>query len=424
MKEELPKTKVTVKLRMAEGGGKWHLAVEAYPVYKPGVAKPCRVVEQVKRSVTTPIWDKTTRQRVRPDGSAAYKVKRDVNGIIQCRSRLDQESCIFADYVRQLRQHEYDSAALYTGREKEIAEQNEREKQDFIGYFLALVNKRHPHSSKSIIINWQRVHTLLLMYSHDKPIPFSSIGMSFIEDFRMFILNAPQGGGKQGIVSSSTASTYFSIAKAALKQAFVDGYLSIDYSAKAKNIAAKQKKRECLTMDEVRSLAETPCESDVLRRAALFSILTGMRHSDIKALRWHQVQREGDTWRVDFTQQKTREANYLPISDEAYSLCGERREPVCLVFEGLTDASWINRPLKKWVTAAGITKHITFHCFRHTFATLQLAEGTDIYTIKSMLGHTNVRTTQIYAHMVDSSKVKAANKLKIGEAGKKGKNEL
>ena len=62
---------------------------------------------------------------------------------------------------------------------------------------------------------------------------------------------------------------------------------------------------------------------------------------------------------------------------------------------------------------AGITKNITFHCSRHTFATLQLEHGTDIYTVKDMLGHTNVRTTQIYGHIVDPSKRKAAEAIYI-----------
>ena len=56
---------------------------------------------------------------------------------------------------------------------------------------------------------------------------------------------------------------------------------------------------------------------------------------------------------------------------------------------------------------------LAFHCLRHTFATLQLEHGTDIYTVKDMLGHTNVRTTQIYGHIVDPSKRKAAEAIYI-----------
>ena len=83
------------------------------------------------------------------------------------------------------------------------------------------------------------------------------------------------------------------------------------------------------------------------------------------------------------------------------------------------------RRVKKWIEAAGITKHITFHCFRHSFATLQLENGTGLYTIQKLLGHKNIRTTQIYAHMVDSAKVKAANSIHIDdlEPDKPDKNQ-
>ena len=96
----------------------------------------------------------------------------------------------------------------------------------------------------------------------------------------------------------------------------------------------------------------------------------------------------------------------MPISEQAYNLCGEPKEGELLVFAGLPDPSWINRPVKKWVEAAGITKHITFHCFRHSYATLQLAGGTDIYTVSKMLGHTNVRTTQCMQRLLMKRKRK------------------
>ena len=103
----------------------------------------------------------------------------------------------------------------------------------------------------------------------------------------------------------------------------------------------------------------------------------------------------------------------MPISDPVYSLCGERGDADRLVFEGLQDPSWINRPVKRWIEASGITKHITFHCFRHTYATLQLTNGTDIYTVSKMLGHKKVTTTQIYAKIVDAKKNAAADAIQI-----------
>ena len=65
----------------------------------------------------------------------------------------------------------------------------------------------------------------------------------------------------------------------------------------------------------------------------------------------------------------------------------------------------------QWIGAAGITKDITFHCFRHTYAVLQLANGTDIYTVSKMLGHRDLKTTQIYAKVIDRSKKEATNKI-------------
>ena len=98
------------------------------------------------------------------------------------------------------------------------------------------------------------------------------------------------------------------------------------------------------------------------------------------------------------------------MSDEALKLCGERGTGQ--VFKGMAK-SLCPVYLKDWIAAAGITKHITFHCFRHTFATLQIASGTDIYTVSKMLTHTNVTTTQVYADVVSELKREAANKITL-----------
>ena len=288
----------------------------------------------------------------------------------------------------------------------------ERSRCNFLEYFAHVADTRHANSSDSIIVNWRRVGELLKIFAKGDTILFADIDMKLVESFRRFLMTAPQGGNKSGTISQNTASTYFAIFKAGLKQAFIDGYLTIDISAKVKGIQEQESRREYLTVEELNRLAQTPCDP-LLKRAALFSALTGIRHCDIQKLKWSEVEMFNGNYRLNFTQQKTKGVEYMPISEQAFQLCGERQDGDLLVFAGLPAPSWINRPIKRWVEAAVIKKHISFHCFRHSYATLQLAGGTDIYTVSKMLGHTNVRTTQIYAKVVDAKKENATKRITL-----------
>lgn len=413
MKKAMLHTKVSVKLRKSELRNEWYLYLEAYPVFKPGHDKPCREREYLNRIITTPMWDKTRPARLNDYGVQTYKPKRDMNGIIICRSKADRETCVFADNVRILRQREYDNAELYSDTEQAMVEKKARGQADFIEYFRKQAAKRHKNDSKSIGVNWDRACDLLKMFTKNKPLPFAQIDMHLIESVRDFLLNAPRGGNKSGTISQNTASTYFTLFKAALHQAFIDNYFDVDIAAKVKGISGVESRREYLTVEELNKLAATPCDYPMLKKAAFFSALTGLRHSDIRKMTWKELSVEGDHYRINFTQRKTGGVEYMPISEQAYLICGEPAEPDRLVFEGLQDPSWINRPMKKWIEAAGIKKHITFHCFRHSYATNQLTEGTDLYTVSKMLGHTNIRTTQIYAKVVDSKKEEAAQAIKL-----------
>lgn len=410
--KQLSNTKVTVRLRKADDRKEWYVYIESYPVNVPGKQTPQRVREYLNRCITTVEWDKKRTARTDADGTKTYKPKRDDNGIIVCRSEKDQETMLYADGIRKLRQREYDNADLYSDTESAQVEQKERSQQNFVEYFSATAKKRHAQSSDSIRVNWKRAYELIKLFAGDT-LPFSKIDNRFGEDFKLYLLSAPCGGNKSGTISRNTAVTYFSIFKAALKQAFVDGYLTTDLSAKIKGIPEQESRREYLTVEELNVLVGTPCERDILKRAALFSALTGLRHCDIQKLRWKEISMNGDQAQLHFTQQKTKGVEYMPISQQALDLCGEPREPEQLVFEDLPDPAWISKPLKRWIEAAGITKRITFHCFRHTYATLQLSNGTDIYTVSKMLGHTNVKTTQIYAKVVDEKKTKAAEAIRL-----------
>jgi integrase len=214
------------------------------------------------------------------------------------------------------------------------------------------------------------------------------------------------------IVTANTASKYFTHFRTSLRRAFIDGYLPIDYASKVKRISYKTAPREYLTAEELNILVKAPCDRPIIKRAALFSALTGLRISDIRSMKWSELQKTETGYRLCFTQEKTGIGVSLPISKQAYELCGQPKEGDKQVFESL-DSINPRCPLRRWLNAAGIKKHITFHCFRHTFATLQLVGGTDIYTVSKMLGHTDVRTTQIYAHMVDKKKEEATKVINL-----------
>ena len=171
--------------------------------------------------------------------------------------------------------------------------------------------------------------------------------------------------------------------------------------------------KDYLSVEELYKLAETPCKKPILKTAALFSCLTSLRISDILSLQWHEI--------VDFAAggkcvhtitQKTKTEDIIPISDEALQLIGYSPEKTGLVFKGLK-RSWTQHPMKEWIREAGITKNITFHSYRRTYATLQGAAGTDIRTIQSNMAHRSITTTQRYMKVVDSNKREASNRISL-----------
>ncbi|WP_343642288.1 site-specific integrase [Chryseobacterium sp.] len=416
--KQLSKTQVTVRLRKVEDRSEWYVYLESYPIFVAGKDKPQRDREYLNRIVQTVEWDKKRANRTnQTTGAKSFKPKRDDNGIIVCKSEHDRETMLYADGIRKLRQREYDNADLYSESDALKAQYQHRQKEKFTDYCNELLKKRHgsANSSDSIRTNWRCLIEFIIEFAGDN-LRFSKIDLSFADDFKLYLLSAPYRGKKKGTLSNNSAATYFSIFKAIVSQAFIDGYFMIDLSAKIKGISDQDSYREHLSIEELTTLFVTPCEDEELKNASLFSALTGLRHCDIKKMKWKEVDVQKRNVKIQFRQRKTSGIEYTPISEQALELCGKPRLPDQLVFENLKDSSYISRPLKKWIEASGIRKHITFHCFRHTFATLQLANGTDIYTVSKMLGHTNVTTTQIYTKVVDELKNKAARAIKLDES--------
>lgn len=166
-----------------------------------------------------------------------------------------------------------------------------------------------------------------------------------------------------------------------------------------------------LTLEELQRLTNAYCESKAVQTAFLFSCLTGLRRSDIERLTWGEVHTQGEFTRIIFKQKKTGGLEYLDINAEAVALMGKRGTADAPVFANFYSPSTTNRFIKEWCMRAGITKDITFHCGRHTFATLMLDLGTDIYTVSKLLGHRELKTTQIYAKVIDKNKQAAVSRI-------------
>ncbi|GAA4323812.1 hypothetical protein GCM10023149_25010 [Mucilaginibacter gynuensis] len=208
------------------------------------------------------------------------------------------------------------------------------------------------------------------------------------------------------------ADNYFAKFRSALQEAFNKGLLPENLYALVKPIKVNETHRERLELEELQKLISTPIQPEIMKRASVFSVLTGLRFSDVKAIKWSELRGTSGKYYFQYRQQKTLVAEYLPISDDAVKLMGVRGCEDEEIFKNLPYSS-IRIFLVKWLAKAGIKKNITFHSFRHTYATLQLEFGTDLYTVSKMLGHKHIKTTQVYAKVVDKKKNQTVNKIKL-----------
>ena len=284
---------------------------------------------------------------------------------------------------------------------------NKKLNANFIEYFSNQAEKRL--KSKGNYENWNSTIKHLKKFAGEE-VTFKDITPAFCEQFKAYLTDSALMKNEKHLSSNSVAS-YFNKFRACLKQAFKDKVILSNPADGVSNPKEIANEREYLTLNELKDLAKAECRYDVLKRAFLFSCLTGLRWSDINKLKWSEVQKTDDGNKIVFHQQKTKGLQYLDISDQARAYLGEKGIPDDKVFKGLKYSDYMNVALLQWVLKAGITKHITFHCARHTFAVLQLTLGTEIYTLSKLLGHSELRTTEVYAKIIDQKKKEAINKI-------------
>jgi integrase len=315
-----------------------------------------------------------------------------------------------AEQIRQKRESDLNKPEIYNALEQEQLKKNKRQEGNFIVYFKKLAEKRN--TSNRFI--WLGSCDFLKLLKGEV-LKFSDIDIELCVEFREFLEDTKSKKSDKMKLSANSIKTYYDKFRSALKQAYKDGYLSENIAEKTNAVKQAETQRNYLSLEELNILAKTDCKSPEIKTQALFSALTGLRRSDIQKLIWEEVQYvKGSGYLIRFKQKKTGGSETLPITEQAFNLLGGRKQPKDAVFTLIQATNQRdNRYLTKWVLDAGISKKITFHCFRHTFATLQLSMGTDIYTVSKMLGHRDLNTTQIYAKIIDETKRTASNRIKL-----------
>jgi integrase len=241
-------------------------------------------------------------------------------------------------------------------------------------------------------------------------IKFGAVDRRFCEGFKAHLLEE---------LNPNTARVYFAMFKAVLNRAVRDEIISENPADKVTGVKAKNgRKIEYLTIDELRTLAGAECPHSEVKAAFLFSCHTGLRWSDVEPLSEDDIVDQ----QIEIHQTKTGGAGYLPLSKQALKILdgrsGER------LFDLPTNAQ-ANRVLKDWASNAElerwkrikdnngnvIQRGLTYHVSRHTFAVQVLASGGDIYTLKELLGHQSVQSTEVYAQVVNKAKEDAVNNM-------------
>lgn len=270
---------------------------------------------------------------------------------------------------------------------------------------------RRGNSFDSMVGNMEH-HLRQCLGSGFATLTLTEVDTELCKRFACYLKRAVKNTGEP--LSQVSAHHYFSAFRTMLGEAVADGLLE-------DNPAQRLRKQEIprrplvtktyLEADEVARLALAQCRSDVVKRAFMFSCLTGLRLSDIRRLRWRDILKEGDDWRFSIIMQKTQEPMQSKLSSEACQWLGlvDGEHPTGGHLAGeavfpLPSNSTLGRILRQWTSEASIMKPVTFHTARHSYATMALSAGADIYTISKLLGHRNINTTTIYAAIVDSQR--------------------
>jgi integrase/recombinase XerD len=215
-------------------------------------------------------------------------------------------------------------------------------------------------------------------------------------------------------LNGETPYNYFTKIKKVCKQAVKDRLFTINPAEDISMSRPNGVKKEILSFDEISKLASTDCGNPEIKKAFLLCCNTGLRFCDVKTLRWKDIDFSSNLIRI--LQNKVKKSSMQPyvnidLNKNVLSILGNNKgEPDESVFKLPSIESAIGT-LKTWTKKAGIEKNITWHSSRHSFATNLLILNTDIKTVSGLLGHSDLKHTQKYTHLINELKKQAVNKI-------------
>lgn len=267
--------------------------------------------------------------------------------------------------------------------------------------------------------SWRNCLSHILRYEPNERITFREITPQWVRGFRDYLdtkamqwdIDTRKRGVEPKPISQGTKALMFQKICTVFNIALREGIIRTNPTVGIERFKEPETEREFLTIDEIRQLRKTPPPNEALAHAFFFSCLTGLRWSDIVKLKWSEVQELNSVTRIVFKQKKTGGLEYLDLNTQAASMLGSRGKPDELVFPRLGPEQAARISIAAWVRSAGIDKHITFHCARHSFAVMMLDLGVDLYTVSKLLGHRSIETTQVYAKILDKNKKAAVERI-------------
>ena len=226
---------------------------------------------------------------------------------------------------------------------------------------------------------------------------FKDLSPSLCEKYRFYILHDKHLANCDKSIKHNTASSYFNVFLNIVKLAFKDNIIPDDYTKDVRPIKWNHDiNKDYLTVEEIQLLEHMKYDKHPqLPQACLFSIYTGLRRSDILDLKWEHFVKRGNHVYIEKKIVKTEMFVRLPLSKDALRIIGKRKKEGT-VFTELT-ISILNIHVKRWLELANIRKHITFHCFRHTYAMMLTEKGISTNIISSLLCHKKLSSTQVYS---------------------------